>query len=118
METLIDHLIYVVEQRIGAVYVEEAFTEQSVEQDMSPYSWYVFKGGNEYCKYSVEALQEVPISYKSGKGFVVLFTSEDTVHTAFMKIIKSEYETAFIDGIICTQDQLDGFTYKIDLATW
>ena len=116
MEKLIDQLIYTVDQRIGSAYVEEVWTEQSVNQDTSPYLWYISKGGNKYSKYSVEGLQEVPVSYKSKRGFVVFFTSEDTVHTAFMKIIRSEYHTAIVDGVICTQNQLDGFTYKLDLT--
>lgn len=104
LEKLIDQLILTVEQRIAAEYRVEEITKQPVEQDLQPYLWYISRGNADYHKITVDGIREVPVSYTSNNGLVVLFTPQDTVHTAFLKIVKSEYQTAIIDGILELQD--------------
>jgi len=104
-EKLIDQLIFIVEQRIAAALYAEKVEEKPLKhQDLSPYSWFVSQGGDKFVKYTVECLQEVPISYTSKTGFLLVFTPEDTVHTAFLKILKAEYDTGVIDGRLALKD--------------
>lgn len=123
--TLIDQLIYTVEQRIAAAYVEEKWTEKPVEQNIKPYVFYISQGNNKYSRYSVQTLGEIPytynpdrkfLSYYSNNGYCVFFTPEDTIHTAFLKILKSEYENAIINGTVYREGQPNGFTLELDLT--
>ena len=99
-----DQLIYTIEQRIAAIYVHEICTDEPM-QSAEPYKWYRRNNTPDgYQSYSIEALGEVPVSYRSNNGFVLSFTSTDTVHIAFLKILKSEYEAGVIDGTLELRD--------------
>lgn len=111
-EKLIDQLILIIEQRIAAAIFAEKVGEPLKQQDLSPYSWFSPQGGDKYIKYSVQCLQEVPISYTSKTGFLLIFTPEDTVHTAFLKILKAEYSTGIIDGRLALKDR----NFELDLT--